>query len=240
MNYLQLGQSLVTECGAGSASLTTMQSQTGEALRFVNWVNSAWNELQTFRDDWAWMRSNAETGGGVSFVPAAGAPWCAWGTSAGQLGIQSTAFGGKWVEGSFRNYVTTVGQTSEIFMDFLPSLDHWRDGYYYGAQRNVRTRPVVLAIAPDRSLLVGPPSDGSYTVYGDYFKSPSSMSADVDTPTGLPNHYHMLIVYRGMMYYGEYESAPEVFDRGSRLYEEMFRELDQNYGPNVKVGGALA
>lgn len=217
-----------------------MQNLSGEQLRFKGWVDAAWNELQTQRDDWQWMRSNSETGGGVSFVPVAGQPFCDFGTGSGKLGIQSTVFGGKWVERSFRNYVTTTGKVSEIFMDMLYDIDRWRDGYYYGAQRNVQTRPVVLAIAPNRALLVGPPSDGSYTVYGDYYTAPLTMSNDTDLPTGLPPSYHMLVVYRAMMYYGEYEPAPEVFDRGSRLYEELLRELDQNYGPKVGIGGALA
>ena len=215
-----------------------MQSQTGEAGRMVGWLNAAWNELQTAHDDWEWMRSSQILGGGVSFAPAFGGYNAPFGTSAGQLGITAAQFGGRWDKFTFRNYVTAAGVSSEIFMDPI-DYDTWRDGYFYGALRNARTRPVVIAIAPDKSLCFGPPSDGTYTLTGDYYVSPSAMSSDTDTPTGLPAQFHMLIVYRAMRKYALYEAATEVLERADYESDRMFRELDSNYGPKVRMGGAM-
>lgn len=241
MNYLQIGQSLVTECGAQNVTLTTMQNQSAEALRFVNWTNEAWTALQTERSDWNWLRSSFETGGGVSFVPNAGQTNIPFGTGAGTLGIPFASFGGKWVEKSFRCFLTSAGTASEIFIGGFLDFDELRNAYLYGAQRNARTRPVIMGIAPNQSLMAVPPSDGTYTLYGDFYMAPSAMSADADTPTNLPAQFHMLIVYKAMLEYADYEAAPEVMSRAQRKYDELFRELDNmKFGPTVTVGGALA
>ena len=239
MNRLSLANSLIVECGAGNVVLTTTLNQTGEAARMIGWLDAGWSEIQTAHDDWEWMRSSVILGAGVSFVPASGGFNAQFGTNPGQLGITIDEFGGKWVQDSFRNYVTTTGITSEIFMDRL-DYDIWRDGYFYGALRNAKTRPVVISVAPDKSLCFGPPSDGSYTITGDFYLSPTPMVQDSDTPLGLPTQYHMLIVYRAMKKYAMYEAAPEVMQRAEMEYDRMFRELDSNYGPKVRMGGALA
>lgn len=239
MNLLQLTNRTMQECAVSGGPLITVANLSGEQLRILTWVQQAWQEIQSKHDDWTWMRSSALAGGGVSFVPAAGAAGavCGFGTSAGQLGIQSSVFG-KWVRGSFRCFVTTVGTTSEIFMDDV-DYDEWRDGYMYGAQRSVQTRPTVIAEGPQKQLCVGPPSNGLYTVTGDYYTAPTQMAADIDTPTGLPSGYDMVIVYQAMLYYAGYEAAPEVLDRGEVGYSKLMSEMEAKWLPEVAFAGCL-
>jgi len=239
MNFLELGQRLTIECGAGNVQLTTMQNQKGEALRFVNWVSQAWNELQTVFDCWEWMRSSSLLGAGVSFVADPGQAVVPLGTGPGQIGLDPKDFGGKWVEDSFRNYVTSFGFRSEIFLESI-SYDWWRDAYMYGANRAVQTRPVVIAVGPGKEICLGPPSNGLYTTTGDYYRSPAIMAQDTDIPAGLPTQYHMAIIYKGMEYYGAYEAATEVVARGEEGYGNQLFELTRRYGPRVKMGGPLA
>jgi hypothetical protein len=239
MNFLSLCQRLLVECAATNVTLSTAQSPVGEAVRFVNWINQAWTELQTMHDDWEWMRSSNLLGGGVSFVPVAGVANTPLGTGPGTLNLDPSLFGGKWVIDSFRNYVTTVGPQSEIFMPHI-GFDWWRDSYMYGANRFVQTRPAVFAVGSDKSICVGPASNGLYTVTGDYFAAPTSMSADTDLPIGLPNQYHMILVYQGMIYYGTYEAAPEIATRGMDGYQTLLTQLERRYGPRVRLAGALA
>jgi hypothetical protein len=239
MNYLQLGQRLATECGATNVTLNSMLNQQGEQQRFVNWVNTSWNELQTLHDDWEWMRSSSLLGQGVSFVPDPGQASIPLGTGPGTIGLDPLLFGGKWAKASFRNYTTSVGPRSEIFMTDI-RYDFWRDAYMYGANRDVKTRPVALAIGPDKSLCIGPPSNGQYTVTGDYYQAPSAMTADLDIPVGLPPQYHMAIVYKGMIFYGSYEAAPEVMERGLDGFGELLTQLERQYGPRARMAAALA
>src|ERR1035437_3389469 len=111
MNYLKLCQRAAIECGV-SGTLTTTAGQIGSLARIVNWVGDAWNELQTERDDWDWMRSSNLLGSGVSFSPAAAQYNTQLGTGAGQVGVDVDSFG-KWDEASFRCY-TNANASSGI------------------------------------------------------------------------------------------------------------------------------
>jgi hypothetical protein len=104
----------------------------------------------------------------------------------------------------------------------------------------VQTRPISIAVGPDQSLNMGPPPDGTYTITGDYFVAPSLMVNDTDIPVGLPTRFHLLIVYRAMIKYSGYESAPEVEQRGSMESARMMANLMAVRAPRLHFGGALA
>lgn len=237
MNYLQLGLRLQLECGV-SGVLSTMAGQVGSLGRIVAWVGTAWNELQTERDDWNWLRSSNLLGAGASFTTVGGQASYLLGSGAGTCGITAAQFG-KWDTETFRNYSTSVGFSNEIQMDPIP-FDTWRDAYMFGAMRTEQTRPVAIAVGPDNSLCLGPPPNALYTITGDYFTAPTTMSADTDVPTGLPAQFHMLIVYKGMMLYAGYEAASEVFQKGAAGWNQLLAQLQPTNSPQVSYGGALA
>ena len=57
MNYLALVKRALMEAGAsGSNNVTTLTGASGELLRFATWVNQAWLDIQTKREDWLFMR----------------------------------------------------------------------------------------------------------------------------------------------------------------------------------------
>lgn len=236
MTLLELVQRAMQECGVSGTIVTTV-GLAGEQLRVLDWVKTAWREVQAKHDDWTWMRSSNLAGGGVSFIPAAGVPVTPLGSGAGTVGVIAATFG-KWVTGSFRTYLTSVGTNNETMLDDI-SYDEWRDGYMYGAQRTVQTRPVVIAPGPAMQLCVGPPTNGLYTVTGDFYTAPTSMTLDADTPTGLPSGYDMVIVYQAMLYYGGYEAAPEVLDRGTVGYSKLMSEMEAKWLPECGFAGCL-
>lgn len=241
MNRLSLAQKLITECGISGAMTTTI-SQTGEFARVVGWIDQAWQEVQTEHDDWKWMRSsnllNPGTTGAQFITTAARAIYPLGNVVGTNCGVLAANFG-KWAKGSFRNYVTTVGVNSEMHMDDI-SYDEWRDCYMFGAMRSVQTRPIVIAAAPDESLCVGPPSNGLYTITGDYYVAPTVMALDADTPTGLPVAYHLIIVYQAMIYYAYYEGASEVLQRGREGYGMLLAQLEALKLPELVLGPPLA
>jgi len=236
MNYLQLGQRMVAECGV-SGTLSTMSGQVGSLARIVNWIGTAWEALQTEHDDWGFMRASNLLGSGVSFTTVAGTAYYTLGIGAGTVGVTANNFG-KWDRETFRNYTTTVGTSNEMFLDWVP-YDTWRDAYMLGAMRSVQTRPVAFAIGPDNSICLGPPPNALYTITGDYFVAPTAMSSDTDTPTGLPVRFHMAIVYKAMQYYGSYEAAPEVLQRGQTSYMMLKRRLEALRAPEISFAGSL-
>lgn len=238
MTFLQLAQSAAVNCGI-SGAITTCQNPIGEAARLIGWVNDAWNDIQTEHPDWSFMRSSVLLGNGCIFATVAGQADYPLGTNPGECNVDPTNFG-MWDEYSFRNYSTATGFTNEMFMDPI-SFDDWRDSYMLGAMRNVESRPVVVAFGPQQEVLVGPPSDGTWTVVGDYFFAPSKMVADADTPLYLPQQFHMLIVYRLMkLKYGLYEAAAEVIERGMKEHDRMLSELEALRGQRMYLGKALA
>ena len=238
MNFLQLCQRAVTDCGASGTLVTTAGSQPLNLQRIINWVGDAWNEIQTAHDDWDWMRSSGLLGGGASFVPAAGQYRSAIGTGAGTVGVSWADFG-KWDRETFRCFTTTAGTSNEQFLDWVP-YDTWRDSYMLGAMRQVQTRPVAFTIGTDQSINLGPPPNGLYTITGDYFRAPSAMVDDDDVPEWLPARFHMLIVYKAMLKYAGYESAMEVFERASMEWNGLYPQLEAGRLPEASFAGALA
>lgn len=237
MTFLQLVNRAITECGDSGGPIATTAGQLGSIQRIINWIGDSWSDIQTEHDDWDWMRSSNILGAGASFVPASGQYTTPLGTGVGQVGIDVDSFG-KWDNRSFRSNTTTVGTNDEIYLDDI-DFDVWRDSYMYGAMRQVRTRPVAVAFGPDQSVNLGPPPNGLYTITGDYFVAPTVMVADTDTPTGLPTRFNMLIVYKAMMKYAGYESAPEVYSRGSMEYNLMFAQLEAVRLPRMSFSGSL-
>lgn len=243
MNFLQLCQRAIVECGvasnqAATVALPTVVGANGSVGRIVNWVNDAWTDVQMDHDDWDWMRSSNILGAGIAFTTVPGQASYPLGVGVGKIGVDPELFG-KWDRETFRDQTTATGFLNETFLDEIP-FDSWRNSYMLGAMRNVQTRPVAIAVGPDQSLNLGPPPNGQYTITGDYFVAPTEMAADTDLPVGLPTRFHMLIVYRTMMKYGGYESAPEVYQRGSEENAGMYAQLQAVRAPRISFGGALA
>lgn len=243
MNFLALCQRAAVECGVAPSAaiqtvLPTVVGATGSLGRIVNWVGDAWSDIQMDADDWDWMRSSSLLGAGVSFQTVAGRASYPLGIGAGTVGVAVDTLG-KWDAKTFRCFPTAVGFQGEIAMGEIP-FDTWRDVYMFGAMRSQQTQPYAIAVGPDLSLCLGPPPNGLYTITGDYFIASTDMVADTDAPVGLPTRFHMLVVYRAMLKYGGYESAPEVYQRGKEEGDGMYVQLMALRAPRVTWGGPLA
>lgn len=243
--FLELCEQLIIECGI-SGSITTTLDQTGEMLRVVNWIQQAWREIQMKCHDWDFMRASyLNTGAaypaaqGTSFATVNAQAVYPLGTGAGTVGVSIASFS-RWDLESFRCYTTTnTDKKDETYLDGI-TYDAWRNAYMYGALRQVRTRPVSVAISPTRAICLGPVPNGNYTIEADYFVAPQVMLQDADQPQGLQAAYHMLIVYKAMYKYASYEAAPDVRVRADDEYWPMFRELEARFAPQAMLSGALA
>lgn len=228
--FLDLVQRLHLEVGVSGDPPTTVSGQTGELLKLVAYIATAWYEIQTKREDWDWLRKSTSwtTVNGQAFY------------SPTDCGIPSGRFG-QWVTtpGSVRNYTTSVGPRDEIHMGYVVDYDTWRNTYLFGGNRDVRTRPTVYAIRPsDHGLALGPVPNGNYTVTADYYEAPVQLAADTDQPA-CPVQHRMVIVYRAMMDYGEQENAPEVYHRGALNYHPMMQKLESHQRKPLRFAGAL-
>ena len=225
MNLLQLVNQTRTECGVTGPALVTVQNQTGESARMVAWVQQAWIDIQTSKDDWLFLREP------FTFNTVAQQ----WEYTAAQAGL--TDFG-NWKRDSFR--CSSVGQNygDEQLMNFM-EWTTYRNLYRYANMRRTYARPVVVSITPDKSLAFGSIPDQAYVIDGEYYTQPVNLTLDTDTP-GVPDRFHMIIVYRAMMYYAGYEAAPEVMARGEFEYRRLYSRLEIDQLPSITSGPPLA
>lgn len=230
MNFLQLINRARVECGVSGAStpLTSTDNLTGEAARIAAWVNTAWVDLQTEKEDWQWMRDTFQFNTATQqqiYTPT-------------NTGVGSTF--GNWKRDSFR--VSSVGQQYKD--EQLTNYMDWttfRNLYIYSNMRYTYSRPVVVSIDPDKNLAFGAIPDQPYVIVGEYYTAPVEFSAATDAPSSVfPSRFHMLIVYRTMMFYGGYESAPEVYQRGEFEYKRLMNRLTIDQLPTLVSGPPLA
>lgn len=227
MNFLQLVNRTRQECGAsgGSTPLGSAQNQLGESKRFADWVNAAWLDIQTSKDNWDWMREEFQ----FTLTPQKQT------YTATEAGVGSSF--GNWKVDSFR-LASQVDLVDEQLLNFLEYAT-FRNLYQYGSMRTTYSRPVVMTVTPGKDLAFGAVPDLAYIAVGEYYRAPASMTSDT-TPPDLPERFHMAVVYRAMMYYGGYESAPEVYQRGEMEFKRLMNRLEIDQLPTLVSGAPLA
>jgi len=213
----------------------------------INWVNDSWNEIQLENYTWDFMRP------WIQFVTTAGQDNYTWQAifadpaTVNQVTGLALPVGSQllqWVKKSFRCSVTSIGYGSEQVVNHMP-WDDFRNVYLYAQQRVTQNRPVIVAVAPDKSLWFGPVPDtasgpgDSYTISCEVWLAPYALSADTDTPL-MPSQFHMAIVYKTMLKYAGYEAAPEVLARGNEELQKMMNALYTDQQPIIHSGPPLA
>lgn len=218
MNLLSLVNRLRTECGVSGPSLTTVRNLVGENKRMFEWINSAWVDIQAEKSDWLFMRESLrfELQTQVQFY------------SAEVLDLGSFS---NWKQDSFRISSVGANYADEQLTNYMP-YDQFRNLYMYGNMRNTYTRPVVITIDPKKQLGFGAIPNQPYVVTGEYYTAPKELVEETDSPT-IPDRFHMMLVYRAMMFYAGYEAAPEVLSRGQAEYIKLMQllEIDQMVVP---------
>lgn len=232
MNFLQLAQRLSVECGVSGNGPSATTSQTGMNAKLVNWIQSAWLEIQGVHDSWAWMREP------FAFNTVANTgdynPLSVTDTLTG-LPITDLRY---WWKDTFRCQKASIGVQDE---QWLIEWDYqtFRNTYRFSLQ--VAGRPVVFAIKPNgKEVMLGQIPDDIYQISGEYQTTPASLAGDAAVP-GIPNEaLHMLIVYKAMTFYGMFEAAPEVVQRGNTEYTRLLNQLEREQLPDVYLGNPLA
>jgi len=225
MNFLQLCQRLRQEAAVSGTGPVTVVSQVGEYKKLVDWISSAYEDIQNLHTEWDFLRTD------LTFQTIAGTNnYTKDAISAGEYG--------EWVDESFRSYLTSGGEVGEQFMAFLDWGD-FRDSYGFGANRAQLGIPRYITRKPDTSLLVFPGPDAEYTINGEYFKRAQTMTANSDEPL-IPSKYHMIIVWRALMYYAGQSNAPELYAVGLNEYKRLLNKLESSQMQPIRLAGPLA
>lgn len=219
MNLLQMATELREMCGI-SGSETTTVSATGEWLVLINAINRAWDAIQRSRPNWLWMR------GTVSFSTVAQQGEYAY--SAAPLSLTDFA---QWDTNTFRIYDGSVSNEQWLFYQ---EYRYFRDYWLFGATRTAYSKPTEFTVSPTKSLILGAAPNAVYTVTGDYYKAPSSLSGDSGEP-GMPSRFHRLIIYEAMKFAGRRESAIEIIEEARIESSRMMAELEIDQLPRLVI-----
>jgi hypothetical protein len=206
-------------------------AQTGASQRLVDWINTAWLEIQGLHNTWNWMRkpfqweSIANVG---DYLPSA-----ITNTLTGEVMTDMRY----WYKDTFRCQKKSIGIQDE---QWLVEWEYYvfRNTYRFNLQ--VVGRPVVFAENPQgKAIMLGQKPDDVYLITGEYQKQAYSLVTNTDEPD-IPDEYHMMIVYKAMVSYGMFESAAEVVQRGQAQYQNLLTQLEREQLQEVYLGNPLA
>lgn len=217
--FLPLAQELARRVGATQPS--SVGSVTGEALRVVNWINEAYRFVWNLHKQWEFRWAEG------SFNIAAASAFTDDERTYDPAGVFKD-----FVREGVRIYKTSVGQSDECDLVYMPYVNWRRSGIETGA---IATgRPTMFTVLPDSCIRFDVFPDAQYTVVMDYERLFDDLTVSTDEPL-IPDEFRLILVYKGMEYYGIHEEAPDVQASGIRLFQETLRDLRWDQLPDEDV-----
>jgi hypothetical protein len=211
--FLELVQDLHTECGAAGVPPTSVVNQTGEAKRLVKWIQRADVLIQELWENWKFLRNEYDQATTASINTLAAPTGIKfWDTSP----VQTTFFCVLEGETDADKYELEAVEYDSVKDEILDTSEGepWR-----------------VIIMPDNSLLVEPTPNGAHRILADYYVEPTPLAANTDVSV-IPTMFHNAILGRAMIFYGNYENAPEIKLQGQELFAEQLARLENSQLPN--------
>jgi len=201
VNYLQIVQRVHSESGRSTAAPTSVVGANDRHVRLFNWVADAWRDLQGERD-WRWMRNTLDAALTANQQTYSGAD------------LGATRFG-RWrkEDHDYSPYVYVDGAPNAMWPLAFWQLDQMRARFIYrtwGA-----STPIAWSYNEANELLIGPQPALPYKLRIEYWKEPSELAADADTPD-MPDRFHMLLVWAALQEVAKFDAAPEVLARAEK------------------------
>lgn len=221
MNFLELCQRLRLEAGISGSGPSSVDNQIGEAGRLVEWVKSAYQDIQDKNPDWWFLRAQFI----ATTLPSQG-DYLKDGIIAGVA---------NWKRDSFRCHLASVAD--ELFLTYR-EWDDFRDSRLFGNVASQSGRPQEFSVKPSKDIVFWPVPDDIYTITGECFLLPYSFSQSTDTPVF--ERYHMAIVYNALMRYAAYAAEPALYAEAQKQYGRLVNKLELEYSPAPRLGGAMA
>jgi hypothetical protein len=222
VTFLELVQALHAEVGAAGIAPPAVTGQLGEAARLVNWIKRADLKIQRRWINWKFLRSTFSAGNT---------------TTQGVATLSAPADLNTWDLNTFM--ITFPGETDK---NPLPAVEY--ENVKGAVIDDNEGPPDRVIIMPDNSLLFEPEPDGVYTIDADYYKKPVELTNNSDV-SAIPAEFHeSAILGRAIMFYANFEGAPEMSTQGNELYMEGMQELENHQLPNqnysrLRTGGGF-
>lgn len=223
-DYLTLVQDLHSEVGAAGIAPSAVTGLAGEAKRLADWIKRADMKIQNKWINWKFLRKTFTAAGGNTTTQSVA-------TLAKPSDLKT------WDLDTFK--IIYPGQTEE---NPLVAVEYEK---VKGCVLDTNEGPVSrVIIMPDNSLMFEPVPDGAYTILADYYVKPTPLAANADVSLIPEENHDTAILGRAMMYYANFENAPEIKKQGEELYKEGLEELENHQLPNenysrLRTGGGF-
>jgi len=208
VTYLELVQHLHSDVGAAGNAPATVVSQRGESLRLVQWIQSADWYIQSLYTNWKFLQVIDQ-----AFVTVALAETVSKPATLKQWDLDSFKYNSGSIE---------AVEYHKIRTEFFDST--------------ITGPPSRLIIQTNNDLSPDPVPDAAYSFTGSYFKKPILLTTNSQVSL-IPDDFHMVILGRAMILYGNYEGAPEVKQQGQEIYGEFFPRLYDDQIPQEGYAG---
>jgi hypothetical protein len=193
--------------GLGGSGPSATTGQTGEMLQVVNWVDDAWQRIQSSRNwDWLWEAST------VTILATTN-------TTAGSIPAS-------------RYIKDGCTDSNGVEYAYVPWLQFRRE---YPTALIAAGAPSVWTIRPDKAFTVNAKPTTNKTFNVERYKNPTAMTADGDTPA-LPTEHHMLIVWRAVMLYAGHDEANVLYNHAQAEYRKVLSAMGATDSPAVAWG----
>ena len=225
MTFLELANRLLSESNISGSGLVTTVNQKGEYKQAVDYINTAYQDIQSIHPYWDFLRKD------LSFN-----------TIAGVNNYLDTSIGitdlGDWSIYDMRVYLTANGISSEQYL--IPvEWDDFRADFMFGSTREQTGMPTHITVKPDKSLLFYPIPNDVYSISGEYYREPFTFLLDADKPA-FQTSYHMIIVWRALMFFAAQMNAQELYVLGNTEFRRYLFRLEQSYQQQDCTASTLA
>lgn len=234
MTFLELCQAVARESGTvpNLTEPSTVSGQSGRLSRIVHWTREAYNDIQRRREDWRWLHGEFSGNTVAATRRYDGAA----------MGIASRF--SRWIaadengEPTISLYKTSEGRANEGWLVHLPWPD-FRRRFLIGSAATDTGKPAYVTVDPSDQLVLHRIPDADYTVSGEYYKAPQTLSADADEPE-MPEKHHMAIVWQALVLMGTHDEATGQVPLWEYNLDTHIEALMLTQTPSVRLGGPLA
>ena len=215
--FLDLCQQTRQEAGFTGNGPTTVINQQGQYAKIVSWVNRAYLETLTYRQDWDFM-------------------WAAttFNTVAAQGVYDLTVNSTHWGQAAI--FETALGKTDQAPIDHMIYRDFY-SAFLIGSPES--GRPTTFTIRPDGELLLYPVPDKVYTFSADYYKQALPMVNNTDVPL-IPVQYHSVILYKALAHCTANTEDFSTYQYAERQFDIMVNKMERDQLPAYRTAGPLA
>lgn len=204
MTYLELCVQVRELSGMANTGPTDVTSQSGEYLRLVNWVKTAWTKIQTERlGRWKFLHTE--------FTKS---------TVVDQQDYEFYTADGIRAIDNIYIYLPSEGVSSRVLLREYDYAD-FRRRFIDLEETN---KPQAYTITPNNEIRLYPVPDAVYTLDCDAFLKPVILAANSDTPT-CPEDFHIMIVYRSLMDYSGYIEGPAAYQYAAEEYKSLYKQF---------------